>query len=431
MKIITLIVGLLFTHIVMSQSTDLVTSLPELGQISNVQYAGTFPVSEKAKASQLFYWYIAKQTPSKNAPIILWLNGGPGASSLYGLFMENGPYQVDEQGKLIARKYSLHHLADYLVIDQPAGVGYSPGHRQSYVNEVEAMDQLYYVLTQFYQKHPELQKKPLFLAGQSYAGKYLPQLAIRILEHSSSIPLKGIILGDPWINPKLQLQANMNYAFYHGLIDTKEKQELNQLYQQCVLEIDKKTPSSRRAAVVCEKMQEYIQHKSGGLNLVNIIKAQEPDDKLMRNYLNRKDVRQALHVPAHTPKYSTYSVLASDMLEIGEYDSVSNLLPKLLKAGIRVLIYNGLEDGKDCNFLSTDLVLSQLDWFGAKKFSSAERCVWKSQGNVAGYVKQASGLSQVTIRGAGHLAPIDQPEYVYHLFENFIAHQPICTMEDE
>lgn len=33
-----------------------------------------------------------------NAPLLLWLQGGSGTSSLFGLFNENGPLMVDENG---------------------------------------------------------------------------------------------------------------------------------------------------------------------------------------------------------------------------------------------------------------------------------------------------------------------------------------------
>ena len=54
-------------------------------------YAGTYQVSNEYE-NYLFYWFFRNQDSSK--PLILWINGGPGASSLFGLFYENGPYRV-------------------------------------------------------------------------------------------------------------------------------------------------------------------------------------------------------------------------------------------------------------------------------------------------------------------------------------------------
>lgn len=105
---------------------------------------------------------------------------------------------------------------------------------------------------------------------------------------------------------------------------------------------------------------------------------------------------------------------------------MADLYPQLLAAGIRILIYNGLEDGKDSNFLSTELLLASLDWHGKNAFAKAPTCIWRTNNEVSGYAKGAVGLTQVKIRGAGHLAPIDQPARVFDLFKHFINDKPLC-----
>ncbi|MGX6640923.1 S10 family serine carboxypeptidase-like protein [Legionella pneumophila] len=418
----SVLITLLFISSAMAATPDQVTYLPGWGPIKNNQYAGYFPVNPKAG---LFYWFVESNNTSMDAPIVLWLNGGPGAASLYGFFMENGPYQVDKNGELTARKDSWTKAANYLVIDQPAGVGYSYGSSKSYGSEGEAIDQLQGALQLIFKKHPELYGKPLFLAGESYAGKYLPQLAIRLLK-DKNMNLKGLLLGDPWINPRLQQKANIDYAYYHGLIDNKARKRVRVLYENCVKEIDKQSPSTSKANKTCEQIQEFIKQESGGLNLANIATGVEPEDTNMVNYLNQKVVREALHIPVTVSEFKTFSTAAAKKLEIGEQDSVADLYPQLLAAGIRILIYNGLEDGKDSNFLSTELLLASLDWHGKNAFAKAPTCIWRTNNEVSGYAKGAVGLTQVKIRGAGHLAPIDQPARVFDLFKHFINDKPLC-----
>ncbi|HHF7348657.1 TPA: S10 family peptidase [Legionella feeleii] len=445
MKIRLLLFSFIFytSCIVSSQSSppvnsaERVRSLPGLGTINELQLAGHLPLSGpdcvshhcQNKTGNLFYWFVASPTHSAKTPIVLWLNGGPGAASLYGFFMENGPYVVQKNGHLSKRRYSWTKQADYLVIDQPAGVGFSYGNHSSYANEAEAMDQLYHALKLFFQRYPQFAAQPFYLAGESYAGKYLPQLAIRILDgntHDQKIQLKGLLIGDGWVNPRLQQAANIDFAYTHGLIDKQAQTKVKELYQECIKEIDKTTPSSRRANQVCEKIQDFIKKTSGNINLANIATGTEPDDTAMIHYLNRPAVRKALHSDPRVKKYKTFSKIAADILEIGEQDSVANLYTRILTAGIPVLIYNGLEDGKDSNFMSTDLWLAALNWPGKKSFAQASTCVWHTDGQVAGYVKTAAGLTQVKIRGAGHLAPIDQPARLLDLFTHFIHQQPLC-----
>jgi carboxypeptidase C (cathepsin A) len=407
-----------------------VTTLPGYGTMNGVHIVGYLPTyfqSTLNNEAGLFFWYVQQESPKANAPIILWFNGGPGAASTYGFFMENGPFSINQKGKLLPRADSWNKVGDYMIIDQPAGVGYSYG-EGSYQSEEEAMDQLTFAVSAFFEQHPEFANKPLYLAGESYAGKYIPQLAVRLLRQKKPfIPkLEGLFIGDPWVNPRLQQKANMDYAYYHGLIDQSARKKVVELYDQCVKEIDKQKPSSRLANQTCVKIQEFIQKESGNLNLANVQKGVEPSDRPMVTYLNNPKVRQSLRINPLVKSYNTFNASAARTLEIGEQDSLAGLYPQILAAGVKVLIFNGIEDGKDSNFLSSDLWLGDLSWPGKAAFANAATCVWRDAHEVHGYIKNAFGLTQVKIRGAGHLAPIDQPTRVLSLLQIFISNKLPC-----
>lgn len=67
-----------------------ISDLPELKDFPG--YSGLITVNESTNAN-MFFWYFPAATESETAPVVLWLQGGPGASSLFGLFTENGPFE--------------------------------------------------------------------------------------------------------------------------------------------------------------------------------------------------------------------------------------------------------------------------------------------------------------------------------------------------
>lgn len=152
-------------------------------------YAGYFTVNKTYDSNQ-FFWYFPAMIPNgKDAPVIVWLQGGPGATSLYGLFTENGPLRV-RKGKFERRKYNWalsHHV---IYIDNPVGTGFSfTNDPKGYcMDEIQVGEQLYSTLTQFFQLFPELQPNKFFVTGESYGGKYVPALAYTI--QKKILPLK-------------------------------------------------------------------------------------------------------------------------------------------------------------------------------------------------------------------------------------------------
>ena len=68
-----------------------------------------------------YYVFFPAQNGNVNAPVILWLQGGPGCSSMDGLFIENGPYHVDENLNLIPNKDTWNQKYHMLFVDNPVG----------------------------------------------------------------------------------------------------------------------------------------------------------------------------------------------------------------------------------------------------------------------------------------------------------------------
>ena len=112
-----------------------ITDLPYLDANSTFHpcmYAGTMNVSLSSEDNHnLFYWFFRHQ--DINAPLLLWINGGPGASSMFGLFLENGPLRIEVTGTetddilLKAAENSWADTYNIIYLDQPVNTGFSYG----------------------------------------------------------------------------------------------------------------------------------------------------------------------------------------------------------------------------------------------------------------------------------------------------------------
>ncbi|CAG2177185.1 unnamed protein product, partial [Oppiella nova] len=84
---------------VLAANEDEIVSLPGLSEPINFkQYSGYLDITE---GKHHFYWFVESQKDPENAPVVLWLNGGPGCSSLFGNLGENGPFRVNSDGKTL------------------------------------------------------------------------------------------------------------------------------------------------------------------------------------------------------------------------------------------------------------------------------------------------------------------------------------------
>ena len=111
-----------------------VTRLPGLpADWAGNHYAGMIDSDDKG-GGRLFYWFFERDAANpvggKTTPLLIWLNGGPGCSSMDGLFLELGPLRVapgspNGKARLERRPSSWHRAAHALFLDQPVGTGFS------------------------------------------------------------------------------------------------------------------------------------------------------------------------------------------------------------------------------------------------------------------------------------------------------------------
>ncbi|KAF2347083.1 Peptidase S10 serine carboxypeptidase, partial [Trinorchestia longiramus] len=197
-----------------------------------LSFSGYFNVDEENESEMFFWFFPAKTTPSV-APVLIWLQGGPGGSSLFGLFSENGPFSVDKNLQLVYRNYSWTNTHNVLYFDNPVGTGFSFTKTDAgyATNEAAVGDALYSALQQFLTLFPELRRNELYVSGESYAGKYVPALSYAIHKHNPTaedkINFKGMAIGDGLCDPVTMLDYG-DFLYDIGLLDEVQRNMFRQ-----------------------------------------------------------------------------------------------------------------------------------------------------------------------------------------------------------
>ncbi|XP_068620966.1 venom serine carboxypeptidase-like [Battus philenor] len=385
-------------------------------------YSGFLTVN-KEFGSNLFFWYFpVPNKPVDKTPWIIWLQGGPGASSLAGLFDEIGPFEYKKDLGLKIRESSWCNEFSMVFIDNPVGAGFS------FTNSVDGFtsnmtmysNQLYTAVEQFVRLFPELQTAPLYLAGESYAGRYVPAFAHKTLEEKAkgdrakpSFSLKGLIMG----NPVLDREGVMNTtsAFYNwGLIDAQGVIAMKPFEMEYIKAV--KEGNSSAAVVLRDKFLDRLQDMASQTQLYNVL-TNYGDLWGFMDYIKLENIKEALHVG--TIQYTSSNVSVHIHMIPDFLTKMTPIMDTVLE-NYEVLIYCGQLDLTTPCVSAAEWRRQQWRWNGRDDFLKAPRIPWWYNESDAGYVKTGGRFTEVLIRGAGHLAPIDKPGQVKQLVSYFI-----------
>ncbi|CAF4078566.1 unnamed protein product [Adineta steineri] len=188
------------------------------GASSIRMHAGLLPVDPQHHGS-LFFWHFERKYPSDKLRTLIWIDGGPGCSSVSAVWMGIGPFSFQGQNTMIENDGSWHLYTNLLFVDQPVGTGFSTIDTDSFIHELDEMaDQFLGFLDQYIKIFPELLENDIYLAGISFAGQYIPYIAKPILEQRSTLKLRGLLIGNGWIDPVTIYKSYLPFAVANNLV---------------------------------------------------------------------------------------------------------------------------------------------------------------------------------------------------------------------
>ncbi|KAF9266185.1 alpha/beta-hydrolase [Marasmius fiardii PR-910] len=430
-----------------------VPSLPDIHQDPlhplNI-YAGHLPSDPKVTdpkpedvTPHLYFVMVKNRRVADRERVMFWFNGGPGCSSFDGLMMEVGPWRMDGKGGFEVAEGGWEEYTTMIYVDQPAGTGFSYTSSNNYVHTLEeAATQFTEFLRNFYKVFPEYQRMDAiaiktYLGGESFAGQYIPYFADAILRSTDNIPLKGVAIGNGWIDAKRQYPSYIEYAVKMGILEenTDDWKAAKARTDECA-EAIKATTGEPVNIPACESLlldvTKIRQKKVDGQDMcINIYDVRyddtwpscgmnwPPDIRPITTYLDRKDVVNALHASDHAEAWIECRSRVHSELHDNASNSSIVLLPKILEK-IPVLIFAGDQD-LICNYVGMEAMIQAMTWNGETGLGSVQTQSWKVNDTAAGTWVTSRNLTYTKIFNASHMAPFDVPHIAHDMILRFMG----------
>ncbi|KAL6231649.1 hypothetical protein BDW75DRAFT_233414 [Aspergillus navahoensis] len=395
----------------------------------------------------LFFWHYQNRHIANRQRTIIWLNGGPGCSSMDGALMEIGPYRLKDNETLEYNEGSWDEFANLLFVDQPVGTGFSFANTNSYLHELDEMAaQFITFLEKWFAVFPEYERDDIYIAGESYAGQYIPYIAKAIQDrnkdihdkHSSSARwnLRGLLIGNGWISPAEQYPAYLSFAYEEGLVEKGSKlgKELEVLLSVCKskMETGPKVSIMSCEAVLNKLLDQTLDSNNQCINMYDIRLRDDscgttwpPDLVDVKPYLQTYEVIQALNIsPDKQSGWDECDGNVGSAFRPQKSEPSVKLLPGLLESGIEILLFSGDKD-LICNHVGTEQLISNMKWAGGTGFETspgvwAPRHDWTFEDEPAGYYQYARNLTYVLFYNASHMVPFNLPRRTRDMVDRFM-----------
>ncbi|CAN1744582.1 Serine carboxypeptidase-like 35 [Linum perenne] len=480
---------------------DRVTNLPGQPPAKFRHYSGYIKLGRHSHSKALFYWFFQAQHDAPHKP--LGLDALPSLSvqhrSLDHSLLLITALHLCPTTTLGTKVYisSIFNtmpgicscefitvnvdyvVANMLFLESPVGVGFSYTNNSAELQKLGdkvTADDSYDFLINWFKRFPAFKSHDFYLAGESYAGHYVPQLADLIYERNKAAPttksyinLKGFMIGNAVINDETDALGMVDFAWNHGIISD----QLHRNVKQCFTNENRRRGNRERSQSSISSSsggtaeEEIMMNCSGHLNgfakaysgidiysiytpLCNLPNSNATQrsafpkfilsnniniptfikdvwhklpsgydpctERYAEKYFNREDVQKALHANLTRLSYP-YQTCSS---VIGKWnDSQDTVLPiirKLMEAGLRIWIYSGDTDGR-VPVTSTRYSVNSMELEVEEEWRA-----WFNNGQVGGWVETyKGGMVLATVRGAGHQVPVLAPQQSLSLFSHFLS----------
>ncbi|KAJ9221317.1 hypothetical protein DTO169C6_6305 [Paecilomyces variotii] len=448
-------------------------------------FSGYVDVEEN---EHIFFWFFeARNEEPEKAPLTVWINGGPGSSSMIGLFQENGPCGIDSNGKVYNNPYSWSNASNMLYIDQPTQTGFSysipvPGYVDSDTGDIitlpnntcpdyakdsscgtysypnvtltansteAAAPNFYRALQGFMGAFPQYSREKFHFTTESYGGHYGPvfneyieQQNKNLAPGAKEIKLESVMIGNGWYDPIIQYQAYYNFTVYPG--NTYDYLPYNASITSLLYNnlygpgncLDQLLDCAAHPAIneICSTADTFCANHVESI-YDNYLGRDEYDFRELVpdpfpysfyiNYLNTPSIQTAIGAYVNFTESNNAVYLAfSSTGDDGRRSNTTQDVASLLAQNISVVMYAGDAD-YNCNWLGGEAVAISVDAPGFQEAGYTN--ISTSDGIVHGQVRQAGKFAFVRVYESGHEVPFYQPELALEMFRRVISGRDVAT----
>ncbi|EDS37650.1 retinoid-inducible serine carboxypeptidase [Culex quinquefasciatus] len=403
--------------------------------------------------AHMFYWLYyttADVVDYTERPLVIWLQGGPGASSMYGNFEELGPLTLEQE----ERNHTWVKHYNVLFIDNPVGTGFSYVDDLSLLTKsnAEIADDLLAFMKEFYKRNPEFTDTPLHIYAESYGGKMAPEFAyvlakaIDLGEIDANLQSVGIVA--PWASPIDSVLSWGEFLLNMGFVDTKGYREI----QAAAINTEHILNQERfeEATYAWGNTQGVLMRQTGPIDWYNVLFLQEYNQFQARLAMFEKDLKQATADSARKLATEDRDQMLVDLMrnEVAKtlelpaasvYDAqggrvFSTLAGDFMKPAMDVieLLLNNTSVDVVVITGQLDLIVAtpgnvvwveKLKWTGRNDYLNAPRTGVGAKGILEGYQKSYGKLSVYWALRAGHMVPADNPALMDYILQKHVGHQ--------
>ncbi|KAK4948158.1 hypothetical protein LTR10_013213 [Elasticomyces elasticus] len=425
--------------------------------------------ADVAPGQHIFWWFFETRTGNASeAPLTIWINGGPGSSSMIGLFQEQGPCRIDDDGNVSSNPYAWNNVTNMIFIDEPTQVGFSystpvpayidpnsgylvelpnntcPDYASdwdcgtySYFNESltanstpAAAPNFWATLQGFMGAFPQYSREGVYFTTESYGGHYGPIFSeyfetqnAKNISGAQNINLEGLLIGNGWYDPLIQYQAYYNFSVspgntygYDPLNQSVKDQWYNNLYGPGNCYDQTVDCYARGIDEICSAADNFCFQEVENLYDIYLgrdeydFRELEPDPfppTFYIDYLNTDSVQAAIGAYVNFTESST--PVGNAFGSTGDDDreiGTVEALKALIAKGVKLVMYFGDAD-YNCNWLGGQVVAGEVNATGYTDAGFVN--ISSTDGVVHGQVRQSGTFAFVRIYESGHEVPFYQP----------------------